>query len=335
MSRLVFMYYPGHEPEHLRRFLPKGFKIEVFDPIQQYPADTVFYYDMYGPYEDHILIHLDQGYKVVYDAKNEHYIHFRRHYIFYSFLQHPGQGCIIISGDRPNNVPGVDIIATPYWYWILDQKSLIDNGVDQQVRTWDTNKKFFMSLGLHRVERDYLFDNLGNLLNDSLYSYRHRGMFLPDDASMDVNWQRYVNPTWMNTTAFTLAVETCVMDDVKYGFSLTLDDNHFLCEKTYKPLAAQHPLLLVSTQGNLAYMRSQGFESFPELFDESYDNISDWQKRIDRIIEIVRDFDVGLVNQPIVQEKIKHNRDHFFNIDLVNQLAQDTIQQPLFEFING
>jgi hypothetical protein len=209
------------------------------------------------------------------------------------------------------------------------------HGVDQQVRNWNISKKFFMSIGLQRIDRDYLFDNLGNLLADSVHSYRDRGIFLPNDSSMDGNWQRYINPEWIDTTAFTLAIETCVIDNVKYGFSLTLNDNHFLCEKTYKPLAAQHPLLLVSTQGNLACMRGQGFESFPELFDESYDDIPQWEKRIDRIIEIVRNFDVKSVNQPIVQEKIKHNRDHFFNIDLVKKHTYNTIQKPLFEFIDG
>jgi len=335
MTRLVFMYYAIQAPWQIKYLVPENWPVEFFDPNLVYPNATVFYYDLYGPYHDMIVSDLHQGHRVIFDAKNEHYVHNDKHWVFEQFCQHPGQGCFVISGAKADHVPGVKIIATPYWYWILDQRNLMVLKIDQHVRNWQIQKKFFMSLGLHRVERDYLWERLGSLLHDSLHSYRHKNIFLADDCADDhVMWQRYINPKSMDSTAFTLAVETYVDETRTTGFSLTCDNNHFLCEKTYKPLAAQHPLLMVSSPGNLAYMRDQGFESFPELFDESYDRILDWQQRVDRIVEIVRDFEVASVEQPIVREKIRHNRAHFFDQELTKKHAHCTLQQPILEFIH-
>lgn len=337
MAKLVFVYDPNGAPqENMRMIVPEGMKFEFFNPRITYPLDTVFYYDMYGPGHDRIRGHLQAGYRVIFDAKNEHYIHFEMHSILIDFLQHPGQGCFIISGHEPNPLPGIKIIATPYWYWIMDQTKMSFTGVpDIKWQPGPDKKKFFMSLGKQRTERDYVFDQLGNHLLDSVHSYQARGINLPQDWPDSVLQQRYINPDWMHNTAFTLAVETYVDKTSTTGYSLTQQNHLFLCEKSYKPLAAQHPILMVSTPGNLAYLRSQGFETFPELFDENYDNVLEWKQRVQNIITVILEFDRRSVDQPHVLEKLRHNQDRFFNKKLTKDLALRTIQQPMFEFINA
>ena len=337
MAKLVFVYYPSAAPlGKIKLFVPAEMTIEFFDPKVKYPADTVFYYDIYGPGHQHMTTHLEQGYRVIFDAKNEHYI---QHYmlpVLYSFLQHPGQGCFIISGHEPNPLPGVKIIATPYWYWIMDQIQFSNTGM--QNITWtpsEFKQKFFMSLDKQRAERDYLFDSLGNLLLDSVHSYRSRGIYLPNDHHNPVLQQRYINPDWMHNTAFTLAVETYVNETLVTGYSLTVKNHLFLCEKSYKPVAAQHPILMVGTPGNLAYLRSQGFETFPELFDESYDDVLDWKQRVQHIVNQIQTFDPRSVDQPVVLEKLQHNQARFFDRTITEDLAYRTIQQPMFEFIDA
>ena len=337
MAKLVFVYHPAQAPlKRLRLFVPEGTTFEFFDNTVQYPQDTVFYYDMYGPGHDRIAGQLAQGYRVIFDAKNEHYVHHYMMNILYLFLQHPGQGCFVISGHEPNPLPGVRIIATPYWYWIMDQPDLARNGVDQiEWQANDHKKKFFMSLGKQREERDYVYESLGNHLLDSIHSYQARGINLPNDHPHAVLQQRYINPEWIHNTACTLAVETYVDETRTTGYSLTRQDHLFLCEKSYKPLAAQHPLLLVGTPGNLAYLQSQGFETFPELFDEQYDDVADWQQRVQYIVNVLLEFDRRSVDQPRVREKLRHNQARFFDASITKQLALSTIQQPLFEFIDG
>lgn len=330
------MWTADHVPRHkLRMFLPDNYPIELFDPGKNYPSSTVFYYDMYGGFHEHISAQLAQGYRIVFDAKNEHYVHYHLFWVLYEFLQHPGQGCFIISGDAANPLPGVEIIATPYWYWIMDQFNFRETGLDQQQRQFRITHKFFMSISLQRPERDYLYDALGELKSQSIHSYRARDVELPGDRMDLPLWQRYVNPTWIDNTAFSLAVETYIDTDAVTGYSLTKNNHLFLCEKSYRPMAAQHPILMAATQGNLAYLRSQGFETFPELFDESYDSIPDWRTRMQRIVEIVRDFDVAAVNQPSVREKTRHNHSRFFDSALTRQLAEQTVQQPLWNFVNA
>ena len=337
MTKLVFVYHPNGAPlGKIKLFVPNGMTFEFFDPKVKYPADTVFYYDIYGPGHQHMTTHLEQGYRVIFDAKNEHYIQYYMLWVLYSFLQHPGQGCFIISGHEPNPLPGVTIIATPYWYWIMDQIQFSKTGMQNIVWTQSESKqKFFMALDKQRVERDYLFDSLGDLLRNSVHSYRSRGVYLANDYHDPVLQQRYINPDWMHSTAFTLAVETYVDETLVTGYSLTLKNHLFLCEKSYKPVAAQHPMLLVSTPGNLAYLKSQGFETFPELFDESYDDVLNWKQRVQCIIQQVQEFDRCSVDQPVVLEKLQHNQARFFDQTVTADLAYRTIQQPMFEFVNA
>jgi hypothetical protein len=118
MRKLVYMWIPDHAPHWFRESLPENYPMELYDPEKEYDLDTVFYYDMYGNYRETLATYLARGHRVVLDAKNEHYIPFRFHWMFLLFMQYPGQAMILISGDRAKQIPGLQIQATPYWYWI-------------------------------------------------------------------------------------------------------------------------------------------------------------------------------------------------------------------------
>lgn len=333
MRKIVYMCDQKKAPQWLRKWLPDNYPLEYFNPAQTYPLDTVFFHDLYGHgWEDLILSQLERGYRVIYDAKNEHFVLHTKQWVLDAFVAHPGQGMFLISGDQPKKIPGVTVQATPYWYWVIDQTGFRQHRLDQIRPNPDYRYKFLLTLNFARIERDYLYDQLGALLNESLHSYRDRGIFLNGDST-DNNWQRYLNPVWINQCCFTLAVETYINNTSTTGYSLTLNDHLFLCEKSYKPLAVQHPFMLVSTSGNLAYMRKQGFETFPELWDESYDDIADWQQRINRIVELIKEVDVKSFDTRIVKEKLQHNQVRFFDQKLVAQLCYDTIIEPILNFV--
>jgi hypothetical protein len=91
---------------------------------------------------------------------------------------------------------------------------------------------------------------------------------------------------------------------------------HHLTEKTFKPIALGMPFVIVSTQGSLKYLRSYGFKTFGDLWDESYDDEPDDSKRIEKIAKVLELLD-GLEEhrQAIfdsAQEIIKHNWNHFY-----------------------
>ena len=92
---------------------------------------------------------------------------------------------------------------------------------------------------------------------------------------------------------------------------------HHLTEKTFKPIALGMPFVIVGTQGSLRYLRSYGFRTFGDLWDESYDDEPDDHKRIEKIAHTLKLLDdLGEYRQAIfdsAQDIIRHNWNHFYH----------------------
>ena len=333
---IVLMFAADQVPRHTRYML-QGYPFEIFDPDLTYRDSTVFLYNMYGPYQEYIKKHLDQGHRVIYDAKNEHYVNPSKRWVLDEFVAHPDQGMFLISGYEPQTIPGVAIVATPYWYWIIEQIHFSEFKYDQH--RWNPTYEFdfFMQLSLARADRDVLYNMIAPILHRGLYSYRSRGIFLPDDVdtSKVPNWQRYTNFDWINRCNLTLIVESNLDDELITGFSITKNDQWFLCEKTYKPIAYGHPFLQAGTCGNLDHVRQLGFETFPELWDESYSDLPHYTDRIRAIIDIIQTFNHAALLKSTVQEKIRHNQERFFDTNLTAKFLTETITDPILEFANA
>jgi hypothetical protein len=91
---------------------------------------------------------------------------------------------------------------------------------------------------------------------------------------------------------------------------------HHLTEKTFKPIALGMPFVIVGTQGSLRYLRSYGFKTFGDLWDESYDDEPDDSLRIEKIAQVLKLLDsLGEYRQDIfdsAQEIVEHNWNHFY-----------------------
>ena len=112
------------------------------------------------------------------------------------------------------------------------------------------------------------------------------------------------NDTYTNTW-YSLVMETLFEKDV-----------NFVTEKTYQPIINYHPFLIASTPYALENLRNNGYETFPEIFDESYDEETNTAKRFHMLIkEVQKSCTPGFeekFKQPSVREKLKHNRKNFF-----------------------
>jgi len=75
-----------------------------------------------------------------------------------------------------------------------------------------------------------------------------------------------------------------------YMYSKSLPQSHKtifeMSEKTYKALICQ-PFIHLGSYGVLKYMRSMGYQTFPELFDESYDDIINHTDRLLAVVDSV------------------------------------------------
>jgi hypothetical protein len=90
---------------------------------------------------------------------------------------------------------------------------------------------------------------------------------------------------------------------------------HHLTEKTFKPIAMGMPFVIVGTQGSLKYLRSYGFQTFGDLWDESYDDEPDDSRRIEKIAQVLKHLE-STDRQKIFEsahEIIKHNWNHFYH----------------------
>ncbi len=58
----------------------------------------------------------------------------------------------------------------------------------------------------------------------------------------------------------------------------------FITEKTMKPIMNLHPFFVVGNPNTLRYLKSLGFKTFSDFWDESYDSEKNYKKRCDMII---------------------------------------------------
>lgn len=91
------------------------------------------------------------------------------------------------------------------------------------------------------------------------------------------------------------------------------ENQRFITEKTLRALALGQPFLVYNGVGTLKYLQGQGFETYKALWDESYDNIADPQKRFDAItaqIKLLAD-SRAIFDQKLVKEIGEHNQYRF------------------------
>lgn len=95
--------------------------------------------------------------------------------------------------------------------------------------------------------------------------------------------------------------------------------NHsFITEKTYKAILHKKPFILISQCHGLKALRVGGYQTFGHVIDESYDEIEDYDKRVEAVLnEIIRlnnlpeqEFD-NLVNS--CTPMIEHNHTHLYD----------------------
>jgi hypothetical protein len=208
------------------------------------------------------------------------------------------------------------------WFWYNEALWYIESDYNNYTPLKTYNKLALMPMRLCRPHRDQLFNAMTPYLDQLIYSYNDRGIFLPDDAvEQSPSWQRFFNRQWYDDTYFSLVAESKVV---------TLKEI-FITEKTFKPIAYQHPFLILGQPKVLDYLRSQGFETYNNIFDESYDDEYDLDKRLEKIINNVKGFN-QIPYDAITLEKLIHNQNLFFNKELIIERIRKEIIEPTLEY---
>jgi hypothetical protein len=96
-------------------------------------------------------------------------------------------------------------------------------------------------------------------------------------------------------------------------------------EKTYQPMYYRKPFVLVAPPFTLRYLQEQGFKTFRNFWDESYDEIEDHQLRIRKIFEVIEFINSKPLNQlKQMYAEMKDILDHNERLMVEHTKAVDT-----------
>lgn len=240
----------------------------------------------------------------------------------------PPNHCIFYGSYIENPPDGLVSVANFFWY---------NEALGNISRRYNTSyapnknfsKKFLMPIGAKRSWRDHVVERLGPYLDDAYWSYVRRGVVLPGEAPVIKRYdQRHFNPMWYDDTCFGVVVESCNSQ------SLTAELPVFVTEKTFKPISGSQPFVVIGGTGILAYLRSQGFETYNNIFDETYDTETDFDKKLDIIINNIQHYVKGPYSTETLK-KIKHNFNLFYNVDVIHRGIVKDIVEPIVKFIDN
>ncbi len=218
------------------------------------------------------------------------------------------------------------------WYWMHTCLEYVRRGHNNKHLISSPDKFFLLLMNRQRWSRDDLWAAVQSYLPHSLYSYIDLGHYISGDfidhKHHDNNGidQNYSNPEWYQSTQFSLISETMVTA------------RPYVSEKTFRAMAWQHPFVVHGSYGILEYLKHQGFETWDHVIDESYDTTVDHRQRLEKISQVLlQAFEAyqngdNLFGDSVTKQKIQHNLQRFYDVDLVKRMWQQQIIDPIKEF---
>jgi hypothetical protein len=178
-----------------------------------------------------------------------------------------------------------DLLKQSYFSWI--------NRYHKPSPSINTVSKF----NLDPAISNDIFLKMQEFLNNAPY-------ILDFDANTIGEWlnQRLLIPEHYLNSYFTFVTETTFEDCSK-------ENVLFVTEKVYQPILQFHPFIVSAGTGFLDHMRQHGYETFPELFDESYDQESNLKLRTKIILDNIE----RVCNMPVEELHKIYYSDNFQN----------------------
>lgn len=117
---------------------------------------------------------------------------------------------------------------------------------------------------------------------------------------------------------YSIVTETTFFSDNLDFASGHMDTGFLVSEKTYKPIAAKHPFIMMSCAGFLQLLKDVGYKTFHPYINEAYDLESDDRKRLNMIIDEIERLnaftDAEWIDwQRNIESIVNYNYQHFRN----------------------
>lgn len=202
----------------------------------------------------------------------------------------------------------------------LIYRQVIDQGYvswnNDNIQSWremlqNHSHDYFSWYGqLSRYNTDFFHFVMGNKIIKNMHL---------DRATWDEATQVWIGPTECYQMA-------CV--DLVNETHFELYGDVFLTEKTFKPIAYGLPFIFNASQGHLKQVKNMGYESFPELFDEAYDDMPGSVEKIAAVGDQIVDFCTSnhkvrlLETSSEILEKLKYNQNLFWTKNHAEELGK-------------
>jgi hypothetical protein len=159
------------------------------------------------------------------------------------------------------------------------------------------------------------------------------------DLGIHYDCHKFKNPAWrpqtvledyfpINETPSHYSADFDVDDynatDIEVVLETLFDDDRIhLTEKSLRPIAVTQPFILAATAGSLEYLRSYGFRTFGDVWDESYDAIKDPEQRLYAITNLmaqIAEWEPSVRERKLAEAQAiaEYNREHFFSQEFFN-----------------
>ena len=190
----------------------------------------------------------------------------------------------------------------------IEHFKLSENQIEKKKKS-NLIKKYICYNRLQKSHKEQVVNWIreNDYLEDGYVSY-------PPDLTLDYtdfndNWAYHKICTDHYDTSF-----FSIVNESQYGTY----SHCYLTEKTWKAIFNFHPVIIVGAKHSLKYLKERGFDTFGDIFDESYDEIEDGNERLDRILNTVGNFLENNTKTQLVDLRKKilprliHNYEHFW-----------------------
>ena len=208
--------------------------------------------------------------------------------------------------------------------------------------------KFICPMGkarLHRIKiYDFIKKNI-DIENNTLYSFNTRNKHTQYESIwLEDSIKERLNDDDFNQKNFTLENQLIFLQKAfcniisETGFSKEMNDIR-ITEKTLLPIKSLQPFIIIGSYKILKYVKSLGFKTFEDFWDESYDDIEDDELRLETIFSLIKD-----INKKSLKElkdiylkmipTLLHNQQNFYN--LLNRddmfIENTLIERPIRDY---
>ena len=349
MIRLITVESTDFNYNQCQWFFDQYFKFESYSLNKTYNKEScVFVISRAEYWHDSIRPYLDQGYKLIIVNLWEA----RPFFLASQFKPYLNNILLVLGCSNSYEYGWPNRLDVARWFWYNEHLwYTCDQQIRDSISNYVPNRKntelFLMPIKRSKKFRDQLITNLESVLDRAIWSYVEK---FNDSRSLPrYTWSpfermrtdRIFEPEWYNQTYFTLAVETAVnqLRDITHETSGLRSEDYpcdlFVTEKTFKPIAFQHPFMVCGMRGTLEFLQTNGFETYDHIFDERYDQLNFFEDRLEIIYNNIKDFSVDKYMSPLTEQKIKHNYHRFNDRSLVLDGLKNDLIDPLLEWINA